>query len=272
MFDLSRFKVVLLYCFLSFICLVFAFPFFWMISAASNPSVEIIKGNILPGTYLIENIKTLLSSRSMGRILFNSFKNTILGTIVSIFVCSMAGYGFQIYRDKAKDRLMSILLLSMMVPFATIMIPLFRMFSQAKLINTTIGLILPSVSTAFIIFFFRQSTMSFPIEIVQAARVDGVGEFNIFLRVYFPIMAPTFGAATIVTFMSNWNNYLWPLVVLQKQESQTMPLLLTGLIAGYTIDYGALMAAVLIFTLPTIIIFISQQRHFVVGIIGSVKG
>jgi len=269
--DLRRFKAVLLYCFMVFICLVFAFPFFWIISAASNPSVEIIKGNILPGTYFFENIKTLLSSRPMGRVFFNSFKNTVLGTIVSIFVCSMAGYGFQVYRDKAKDRLMSILLLSMMVPFATIMIPLFRMFSQVKLINTTIGLILPFVSSAFLIFFFRQSTISFPLDIVQAARVDGMGEFNIFLRIYFPIMAPTYAAAAIVTFMSNWNSYLWPLVILQRQESQTMSLLLAGLIAGYTTDYGALMAAVLIFTLPTVIIFVTQQRRFVVGILGSVK-
>jgi len=269
--DFRRFKAVLLYCVMVFICLIFAFPFFWMISAATNPSVEIIKGNILPGTYFIENIKTLWTSRPMGKVFFNSVKNTVIGTIVSIFVCSMAGYGFQVFRNKAKDRLMSILLLSMMVPFGTIMIPLFRMFSQVYLINTTIGLILPFISSAFLIFFFRQSTMSFPLDIVQAARVDGMGEFNIFLRIFFPIMAPTYAAAAIVTFMSNWNNYLWPLIILQRQDSQTMPLLLAGLVAGYTTDYGALMTAVLIFTLPTVVIFVTQQRRFVVGILGSVK-
>jgi lactose/L-arabinose transport system permease protein len=183
----------------------------------------------------------------------------------------MAGYGFQIYRDKAKDRLMSILLLSMMVPFASVMIPLFRMFSQARLLNTTAGFILPSLSTAFLIFFFRQSSVSFPMEIVQAARVDGLGEFGIYLRVYVPIMAPTFAAAAIVTFMANWNNYLWPLIILQRQESQTMPLLIAGFTAGYTTDYGMLMLAVAVCTLPTLLIFITQQRRFVEGILGSIK-
>jgi lactose/L-arabinose transport system permease protein len=183
----------------------------------------------------------------------------------------MAGYGFQIYRDKYKDRLMSILLLSMMVPFASIMVPLFRMFSQWNLLDTTAGFILPSISTAFLIFFFRQSSVSFPLEIVQAARVDGLGEFNIYLRVYLPVMAPTFAAAAIVTFMNNWNNYLWPLIIMQRQESQTMPLLVTSLTSGYTTDYGILMLAVSICTLPTVILFFTQQKRFVAGILGSVK-
>jgi lactose/L-arabinose transport system permease protein len=254
-----------------FMCLIFAFPFFWMISASTNKSVDIIKGKVLPGAYFIENLRTLLTSRPMARVLFNSFKLAFLGTFSSLFVCSMAGYGFQVYRDKAKDRLMSILLLSMMVPFATIMIPLFRMFSMARLLNTTVGFILPFVSTAFFIFFFRQSTMSFPLDIIQAARVDGMGEFSIYLRIYTPIMGPTYAAAAIVIFMNYWNNYMWPLIILQKQESQTMPLLIQALTQGYVTDYGQLMSAVLIFTLPTVIIFITQQRRFVVGILGSVK-
>jgi lactose/L-arabinose transport system permease protein len=183
----------------------------------------------------------------------------------------MAGYGFQIYRDKRKDRLMSILLLSMMVPFASKLVPLYLMFSRAKLLDTTLGFILPFISTAFLIFFFRQSSMSFPMEIVQAARVDGLGEFGIYLRIYVPIMAPTFAAAAIVTFMNNWNNYLWPLIILQKQENRTMPIMLSGLTAGYTTDYGILMLAVTICTLPTLFLFVTQQKRFVAGILGSVK-
>jgi lactose/L-arabinose transport system permease protein len=183
----------------------------------------------------------------------------------------MAGYGFVIYRNKAKDRLMSILLLSMMIPFASIMIPLFRLFSSFKLLDTTLGFILPSVSTAFMIFFFRQTTMSFPMEIVQAARVDGLGEFGIYVRIYLPIMAPTFAAAAIVTFMNGWNNYLWPLIIMKRQESRTMPLLLTSLTSGFTTDFGVLMLAVAVCTLPTLILFFTQQRRFVAGILGSVK-
>jgi lactose/L-arabinose transport system permease protein len=242
-----------------------------MISAATNRSVDIIRGKMLFGTYFIENVKNLFATVNLERSFFNSLRNTVIGTLLSLFVCSMAGYGFQIYRDKNKDRLMSVLLLSMMVPFASVMIPLFRMFSIMRLLDTTAGFILPSVSTAFLIFFFRQSSMSFPYEIVQSARVDGMGEFGIYVKIYLPVMAPTFAAAAIVTFMNNWNSYLWPLIIMQSQESRTMPLLITGLTAGYTTDYGMLMFAVSVCTLPTVLLFITQQRRFVAGILGSVK-
>jgi lactose/L-arabinose transport system permease protein len=260
-----------MYIFLIIVSIFSAFPFLWMISAATNKSVDIIKGRMFFGTYFFENVKSLFVTVNVGRSFFNSLRNSLIGTLASLIVCSMAGYGFQIYRDKNKDRLMSVLLLSMMVPFASVMIPLFRMFSIMNLLDTTIGFILPSVSTAFLIFFFRQSSMSFPYEIVQAARVDGMGEFGIYVKIYLPVMAPTFAAAAIVTFMNNWNSYLWPLIIMQSQESRTMPLLITGLTAGYTTDYGMLMLAVSICTLPTLVLFITQQKRFVAGILGSVK-
>jgi lactose/L-arabinose transport system permease protein len=266
-----NFNAPLMYIFLIVISIFSVLPFLWMISAATNRSVDIIKGKIFIGTYLIENIKHLFSTVSVGRSFWNSLRNTVIGTIASLFICSMAGYGFQIYRDKNKDKLMSILLLSMMVPFASIMVPLFKMFSQARLLDTTLGFILPSISTAFMIFFFRQSTMSFPYEIVQAARVDGMGEFGIYAKIYIPVMAPTIAAAGIVSFMNNWNNYLWPLIIMQGQESKTMPLLITSLTSGYTTDYGILMLAVSICTLPTVLLFFSQQKRFVAGVLGSVK-
>ena len=266
-----HFSGPLTYIFLCVVCFFSVFPFLWMISASTNMSVEIIKGKVFFGTYLFENIKSLVATYHIGRAFWNSMRNSLLGTIISLFVCSMAGYGFQIYRDRAKERLMGILLLSMMVPFASIMVPLFRMFSQAYLLDTTAGFILPSISTAFLIFFFRQSTVSFPMEIVQAARVDGLGEFGIYARVYLPVMAPTFAAAAIVTFMNHWNNYIWPLIIMQSQKSQTMPLLTSSMIAGYTTDYGMLMVAVTIYTLPTILLFVTQQKRFVAGVLGSVK-
>ncbi|GHU24933.1 lactose ABC transporter permease [Spirochaetia bacterium] len=266
-----EFTIVLMHIFIIIVCLFSVIPFIWMISGATNRSVDIINGKVWFGTYLFENIRTLFATVSVGQAFWNSLRNTTVATILSLFVCSMAGYGFQTYRDKYKDRLMSILLLSMMVPFASIMVPLFRLFSQARLLNTTFGFVLPSISTAFLIFFFRQNSMSFPYEIVQAARVDGLGEFGIYLRIYFPVMAPTFAAAGIVAFMNNWNSYLWPLIIMQSQNSKTMPLLITSLTSGYTTDYGILMLAVTICTLPTVLLFFSQQKRFVAGVLGSVK-
>ena len=259
------------YVFLCVVCLFSVFPFYFMIVGSTNLSVDIVKGRLFFGTHLIENFKTLSSTVKLGNAFWNSLRNALANTVASLFVCSLAGYGFQIYRDKGKDTLMGLLLLSMMVPFAALMVPLFRMFSQARLLDTTAGFILPTISTAFLIFFFRQSAESFPMETVQAARVDGLGELGIFFRIFVPIMAPTFSAAAIVTFMSAWNNYLWPLIIMQSQESQTMPLLITGLTAGYTTDYGILMLSVTITTLPTLILFFTQQKRFVEGVLGSVK-
>lgn len=266
-----RLSIVIMYAFLVLACFYSVFPFYWMVSAATNKSSDIVKGHMFFGVYLWENIKALITNVHLGRVFFNSLRNSAVGTLAALLICSLAGYAFQIFRDKYKDRLMSILLLSMMVPLATVMVPLFRMFSQLRLLDTTAGFVLPSISTAFLIFFFRQSTVSFPLEIVQAARVDGLSELGIYALVYFPIMAPTFAAAGIVTFMSQWNSYLWPLVIMQTQESQTMPLMIAGLTQSYTVDYGILMLAVSICTVPTIILFFTQQRRFVAGILGSVK-
>lgn len=267
----KKLATIATYVFLCVVCLFSVFPFYFMIVGSTNLSVDIVKGRLFFGTHLIENFKTLASTVKLGNAFWNSMRNALANTVASLFVCSLAGYGFQIYRDKGKDTLMGLLLLSMMVPFAALMVPLFRMFSQARLLDTTAGFILPTISTAFLIFFFRQSAESFPMETVQAARVDGLGELGIFFRIFVPIMAPTFSAAAIVTFMSAWNNYLWPLIIMQSQESQTMPLLITGLTAGYTTDYGILMLSVTITTLPTLILFFTQQKRFVEGVLGSVK-
>src|SRR5574344_3001679 len=172
-------NVYLEYIFLIIVCLFSVFPFYWMIAAATHTGTDVIRGKTSIGTYLIEDIKKMHATVHMGRAFWNSLRSTVIGTVLSIFVCSLAGYGFQVYRDKGKDRLMNILLLSMMIPFASIMVPLFKMFSTVKLLNTTAGFILPTVSTAFLIFFFRQNSMSFPLETIQAARVDGLREFGI---------------------------------------------------------------------------------------------
>jgi len=259
------------YVFIIIVCLFSVFPFYWMIVAATNQSTDVIQGKLTFGTYLFKNIKTMISTVKVGTAFWNSLRTSVIQTILSIIICSAAGYGFQVYRDKKKDTLMNILLLSMMIPFASTMIPLFRMFSKFHLLNTTLGFILPSVSTAFLIFFFRQNSKAFPLETIQAARVDGLTEFQIYARIYCPIMAPTFAAAAIVTFMNAWNNYMWPLIVMQSQKMQTMPLLVTGLTAGYTTDYGLLMLCVTIMTLPTVILFFTQQKRFVEGVVGSVK-
>jgi lactose/L-arabinose transport system permease protein len=259
------------YAFLIIVSVVSVFPLYWMVVSATNQSVDIVRGSLLPGAYMGENLKALLEAQDLVRGMTNSFRNSTVLTLVSLVICSLAGYGFEIFHSKAKDRLMGVLLLAMMVPFASIMIPLFQMFGELGLLNTMAGFILPTISTPFLIMLFRQSARSFPHDIIEAARIDGLNELQIFFRMFIPTMRSTYAAAMTITFMNAWNNYLWPRVILFTNEGVTMPMLVWNLIQGYVTDYGVVMLSVLFTTLPTVVIFFILQRSFAEGITGAIK-
>jgi len=264
-------KKILMYGFLIIMSIISVFPLLWMVIAATNKSVDVTRGRLLPGGYLIQNFKNLIAAQDVGGAMINSFKYSIILTAISLVICSLAGYGFEIYHDKAKDAVMSVILLAMMVPFVATMIPLFRMFSAAHLLNSTLGFILPTLSTPFLIMMFRQSARSFPHDIIEAARIDGLSEIRIFFQMFIPTMRSTYAAAMTITFMNAWNNYLWPKVIMTDAKSQTMPMVVANLTQGYVTDYGMLMLAVLICTLPTAIVFFCLQKSFAEGITGAVK-
>ena len=264
-------RLIPTYIFLSIVSIISVFPLYWMISAATNTSTDVSRGRILPGTHFMENFNNLVSQQPLWRALGNSFRYAIVTTLVCLLICSIAGYGFEIYHDKWKDKLFSILLLAMMVPQVATMVPLFQMFSKARLLNCTLGFILPMISTPFMIMMFRQNARSFPIDIMEAARIDGLNEIQIFFRMFFPTMRSTYAAAAVITFMNAWNSYLWPKVIMTDNDSMTMPMLIANLITGYVTDYGMLMCGVLFCSIPTMIVFFVLQKQFAEGITGAVK-
>lgn len=250
---------------------VAVFPFYWMVVGATNSAVEVVKGKITFGNQLFHNIKTLFAEYDVVRIFLNSCKVSILTVIGQIIISSMAGYGFELYYSRARERVYGMVMLTMMVPFAALMIPLFKMTVRLNLLDSHAGLILTSLASVFLIFFFRQSFKSFPEEIIQAARVDGAGEFRIFYSIVAPSMRATYAAAAIYSFMSSWNAYMWPLIVLQSNQNKTMQLLISTMSSAYFPEYGVIMTAIFISTLPMIIIFFRLQNYFVQGITGSIK-
>lgn len=268
------------YIFLGTLSFVSIFPFYWMIMAATNKSIDVTKGTLVPGTYFFENLKAVLASdlqylNSYGNSIFITVTTTILAMIVS----SAAGYAFVVYRSKTRDRIFDFIFASMMVPFAALMVPLFKLFSNFnKLGLTAIGLnspgavIITGIATAFLIFFFKQNTATFPKDLIEAARIDGLGEVKIFLQIYMPTMKSTYAAAIVVTFMNVWNSYLWPLIALQSGDKRTLPLILSAMGTSYTPDYGMMMCAVVLATIPTAAIFFLMQKQFVAGMTGAVKG
>lgn len=259
------------YIFLIIVSFISVFPFYWMISAATNKSIDVATGKITFGTYAAENFRNLLASQDLWLAMKNSFVNSLVQTVIALLVCSLAGYGFELYHDKYKDKVFSVLLLAMMVPQVATMIPLFKMMTTLKFTNTVWGFMLPAISTPFLIMMFRQNSRNFPIDIMEAARIDGLSEVGIFFRMYMPVQKSTYAAAAVITFMNAWNSYMWPKVVLNKPEAQTMPMLIANLAAGYTVDYGMLMMGVLFCSIPTMVIFFVLQKQFAEGITGSVK-
>jgi len=266
-----------IYIFLLLSCIIFFFPFYFMIVSATNASVDVTQGRMLPGSYLLENLKTVIDNTNVLSALGNSFIVSIIQTVISLILSSMAGYGFEIHQSKGKEILYNILLLSMMIPFAALMVPLFRMFGSfsqylpAIGIDTLISVMLPYFSTAFLIFFFRQNTKMFSKPLLEAGRIDGLSEIGLFFRIYMPTMKSTYAAAGIVTFMNSWNNYMWPLVTLQSPENFTVPLVISALGSGYTPDFGANMLAIVLTTIPVAIVFFALQKYFVQGMLGSTK-
>lgn len=264
-------RLIPTYIFLIIASFISVFPFYWMISAATNTSLEVAQGRIIPGTYALTNFQNLVSNNNLWQAMGNSFLYSIVQTLLALFVCSLAGFGFELYHDKWKDRLFTVLLLAMMIPQVATMIPLFKMISAAGLLNSVWGFILPQISTPFLIMFFRNNSRNFPLDTMEAARMDGLKEFGIFIRMYFPMMKSTYAAAAVITFMNSWNSYLWPKVVMINTSSQTMPMLIANLSSGYTIDYGVLMMGVLFCSIPTMVVFFVLQKQFTEGMTGAVK-
>ena len=264
-------RLVPSYIFLIICALISVFPLFWMLTAATNTTLEVAQGKLWFGSNAAVNFKNLLNSADLWRSMWNSFFYATIQTVLCLLICSLAGYGFELYHTKGKDFLFGVLLLAMMIPGVATMIPLFTMMSRMKLLNTAWGFALPAIATPFMIMMFRQNSRNFPVEIMNAARIDGLSEIGIFFKIYMPVMKSTYAAAAVITFMNSWNAYLWPRVVLNKANAQTMPILIANLANGYTIDYGMLMMAVLFCSLPTIIIFFILQKQFAEGITGAVK-
>ena len=259
------------YIFLIIVSFISVFPLYWMFSAATNSTVDVARGKITFGTQAAENFRKLLEQQDLFGALGNSFLYAIVQTVVALLICSLAGYGFELYHDRHKDRVFSVLLLAMMVPQVATMIPLFKMMSSMGFLNTVWAFILPSISTPFLIMMFRQNSRNFPVDVMEAARIDGLNEIQIFFRMYMPIQKSTYAAAAVITFMNAWNAYLWPKVVMSDNRAQTMPMLIANLAAGYSVDYGVLMMGVFFCSIPTMVVFFVLQKQFAEGITGSVK-
>lgn len=268
-------KKALVYLFLVLISIAMVVPLLWMFSSAFKPKAEIFS---YPPTLVAENptignFFTLFEQRPFGINLWNSFFIAASSTVLALFFCSLAAFGFAKYQFPAREFLFLFLIATLIIPFHTTMIPLYVLYRRIGWIDKFWGLIFPGMANAFGIFFMRQYLIKLPNEFLDSARIDGCSEIKIFLYIILPIARPALTALGMIFFMGSWNNFLWPLIILKSKNMLTAVVALRGLSSGLRVPYDLIMAGSVLIVLPLVILFIVLQKQFIVGITsGAIKG
>lgn len=255
--------------------LVSAFPFYWTVVAASRSNADLAKvpPSLLPGPNLIPNFRAVLDEADIGKALFNSLVVSGSITVGTVLCCTLAGFAFAKLRFRGRGALLALTVGTMMIPPQLGVIPLFMLIAELGWVNQLQSVILPGLVSAFGVFFMRQFLVqSLPDELIEAARVDGASTARIFWSIVVPVARPGMAVLGLLTFMSAWNDFFWPIVALSSQEP-TVQVALRQLGGGYVHDQSVVMAGTLLGTLPVLLVFGLLGRQIVGGIMqGAVKG
>jgi cellobiose transport system permease protein len=255
--------------------LVFIAPFYYMLVAASRPMAEmnVFPPPLLPGDDLFANIATALEQQNIGLALWNSLVVSSIITVATVLLCTLAGFAFGKLRFRGRNVLFGITLGTMMIPPTLAVVPLYSIMADLGLAGTLPSVILPSLVTAFGVFFMRQYLVqSLPDELLEAARVDGATSLRTFWSIVLPIARPGAAVLAMLTFMTAWNDFFWPVITLNS-TNPTVQVALNNLGSGYVPDTAVIMAGTLVGTLPVLVVFLLLGRQIVSGIMaGAVKG
>jgi multiple sugar transport system permease protein len=249
-------------------------PLVWMVSASLMPTGE---ANSEPPRFFPSEItwvhyQDLFTRLDLGRHFVNSLLVASAITLLSLLLNSMAGYAFAKLRFPGRDRLFAFLLGAMIIPAQVSMLPLFLLMKYLGLVNTWWGVILPSMATILGIFLIRQYALSIPGELLDAARIDGASEFRIYRTIVLPLLRPVLVTLAVFTFLSAWNDFMWPLIILSDDSRYTLPVALANLSGEHIMDTELMMAGAVLTVLPVILMFLVLQRQYIAGItMGGVK-
>ncbi|MCX4964574.1 carbohydrate ABC transporter permease [Streptomyces sp. NPDC079020] len=264
-------KRPLVYVLLSVGLLVMSAPFLWMGLSAFKTQSELSASPPvwIPTEWTLENFRQLLDELNLPLYFMNSVIVAVLVTVANLVFCSMMGYALAKLNFVGKNKIFGLVLGALMVPGNLMLLPLFVLMSKLQLIDSYAGLVLPFAAGAFGVFLMRQFMQSIPDELLEAARMDGAGEWYIFWRIVMPLVKPALATLSIFTFLGSWNNFVWPLIATNDPDKYTLPVAL----ATFATDpnkaggsNGMLMAGAFLVVLPVLILFIALQRHFTQGI------
>jgi len=263
----------LLYGALVLCALLTMLPFLWVITGSlrSLDEIRADPGAWLPHHVTLDNFVRLFRTEGFARFLTNSIVVAGIVVIGNIVAASAAGYALAKFDFAGKRIAFGAVMAAMMVPFSTVFVTQFVITVDLGLADTLTGIALPSVALPLSVFIMRQYAMSIPDELIEAARIDGAGEFRIFFRVFLPLAGPAVATITIMSFLNAWNNFIWPLIVAQSTSSYTLPvgLAATSQAASHVTDYGLMLAGAIVVMLPVLVLFLFLQRYFVQGIAGT---
>ncbi|OGX39272.1 MAG: hypothetical protein A3C53_01945 [Omnitrophica WOR_2 bacterium RIFCSPHIGHO2_02_FULL_68_15] len=243
-------------------------PYYWMVLSSIKPPEELYT---YPPRFVVlhptlKPYQELFTLLPMARSLLNSLGVAAAVTLSNMLFCSMAGYAFAKLRFPGRDTMFLALISSMMIPWQVFLIPGFVIVKHLGWLNTFWALIVPNLAMPFGIFLCRQYIMSIPDGLLEAARIDGYHELGIYWHVILPLVTPALATLAIFTFLSQWNSFVWPLIIIQSSEMRTVPLLLAVLNGQFGANFAMIMAGALVVTLPMLIVFLAFQRQFIQGV------
>jgi multiple sugar transport system permease protein len=250
-------------------------PVVWMVAASFMPAGEAttLPPKFVPTDPTIEHYRAVFTRLDMGRYLLNSTLVALTVTATSLIINAMAGYAFAKLRFRGRSGIFRVLTAGLMLPVQVVMLPLFLIFKQIGLINTYWGVIIPSMASIFAIFLIRQYATAIPDDLLDAARIDGASEARIFRTVVLPVITPILATLAIWTFLTTWNDFMWPLIVLSDERRYTLPVALANLLGEHVQDVELMMAGSVLTVTPVLVVFLFLQRYYIRGIMaGSVKG
>jgi len=270
---------VLIFLFFAALSFFVLFPIYYIVMASFKNSQELFRHGldlrIIPASMSLDNYKLLLFDKSSYYLYWyrNSILICALFTVFSLFLSSLVGYGLGAYNFKGRNLIFVLVLVVMMMPLEILMLPLYKLIVDMRIINTYAGVILPFVVSPIAIFFFRQYVGGISKDFMDAGRIDGCTEFGIFFRIMMPLMKPAFGAMAILLAMQNWNSLIWPLIVLRTNNMFTLPIGLASLLSPYGNNYDMLISGAVLAIIPIVIVFLFNQRSFISGLTaGGIKG
>lgn len=269
-----KLKSILLTALMILLAVIFLFPFYTMIMMSTHYTEDIYKGiPLLPGGYMIENLKTVFGAHF--EIYYrNSLTVSIFATLLSVSISTMVGYALSKYKFKGRDFLFTFILVTMMVPTQLGLVAFVVEMKNIGWMNTLLPLIIPPAATGFGVYWMKNYIgSSLPTEMIESGRIDGAGEPRILVSIGIPCIKPALFSLTLMNFVTNWNSFLVPLIVLNKNSTYTVPIGIINLNSAYRNDLAAKIMALSLGTIPLLILFIITSKSFIRGItMGAVKG